>query len=116
MDGDPLALAAEEAAARGDRQGAVVAAMAAARAFRAAGHPVAALDVCIGALGAGPGDVDLHLLIAELALERGASSFAGETYRGLVHLVEIEGDAAARERILAAAREAFPDDPRFAPA
>ena len=116
VDGDPLALAAEEAAARGDLQGAVAAAMAAARAYRAAGHPVAALDVCVDALGVGPGDVDLHLLIAELALERGASGFAGDTYRGLVHLVEIDGDAAARERILAAAREAFPDDPRFAPA
>ena len=116
VDGDPLALAAEEAAARGDRQGAVAAAMAAARAYRAAGHPVAALDVCVGALGVGPGDVGLHLLIAELALERGASGFAGDTYRGLVHLVEIEGDVAGRERILAAAREAFPDDPRFAPA
>ena len=116
VDGDPLALAAEEAAARGDRPGALAAAMAAARAYRAAVHPVAALDVCVGALGVGPGDVDLHLLIAELALERGASGFAGDTYRGLVHLVEIEGDAAGRERILAAAREAFPDDPRFAPA
>ncbi len=116
VDGDPLALAAEEAAARGDRQGAVAAAIAAARAYRAAGHPVAALDVCVGALGVAPGDVDLHLLIAELALERGASGFAGDTYRGLVHLVEIEGDAAGRERILAAAREAFPDDPWFAPA
>ena len=116
VDADPLALAAEEAAARGDLQGAVAAAMAAARAYRAAGHPVAALDVCVDALGVGPGDVDLHLLIAELALERGASGFAGDTYRGLVHLVEIDGDAAARERILAAAREAFPDDPRFAPA
>ncbi len=116
VDGDALVLAADEAAARGDRVGAVAAALAAARAFRAAGHPAAALDACVGALGQGPGDVDLHLLIAELALERGATASAGDTYRGLVHLAEIEGDAATRDRVLAAARDAFPDDPGFAPA
>jgi tetratricopeptide (TPR) repeat protein len=114
VDGDALVLAAEEAAARGDAQGAVAAAMAAARTFRAAGHPVAALDACVGGLSAGPGDVDLHLLIAELAFERGAVGSAGDTYRSLLHLVETEGDAAARARIVAAARQAFPDDPGFA--
>ena len=115
VDGEALVLAAEEAAARGDSQGAVAAAMAAARAFRAAGHPAAALDASVGGLSAGPGDVDLHLLIAELALERGAGGSANDTYRRLVRLVEIQGDAAARDRILAAARDAFPDDSRFAP-
>jgi tetratricopeptide (TPR) repeat protein len=113
-DGNALVHAAEEAAARGDAQGAVAAAMAAARSFRTAGHPVAALDACVGGLSSGPGDVDLHLLIAELAFERGAAGSAGDTYRGLLHLVEIEGDAAARARIVAAARQAFPDDPGFA--
>jgi tetratricopeptide (TPR) repeat protein len=114
VDGDALVRAAEEAAARGDAQGAVAAAMAAARAFRAAGHPVAALDACVGGLRAGPGDVDLHLLIGELAFERGAVGSASDTYRSLLHLVEIDGDAAARARIVAAARHAFPDDPGFA--
>lgn len=114
VDADALVLAAEEAAARGDAQGAVAAAMAAAQAFRAAGHPVAALDACVGGLRAGPDDIDLHLLIAELAVERGAAGAAGDTYRGLLHLVEIDGDTARRDRILSAARDAFPDDPRFA--
>jgi tetratricopeptide (TPR) repeat protein len=114
VDGDALVLAAEEAATRGDAQGAVAAAMAAARAFRAAGHSVAALDACVSGLSAGPGDVDLHLLIAELAFERDAVGSAGDTYRSLLHLVEIDGDAAARARIVAAARQAFPDDPGFA--
>jgi tetratricopeptide (TPR) repeat protein len=114
VDGDALVVAADEAAARGDAQGAVAAAMAAARAFRAAGHPVAALDASVRGLSAGPGDVDLHLLIAELAFERGAVGAASDTYRSLVHLAEIEGDAAARDRVLVAARDAFPDDPRFA--
>ncbi len=116
VDGDALVLAAEEAAARGDARGAVAAAMAAARAFRAAGHPIAALDACVDSLEAGPDDVDLHLLIAELAFEHGATGSAGDTYRGLLHLAEIDEDAAGRDRILAAARNAFPDDPRFAPA
>lgn len=60
--------------------------------------------------------MDLHLLIAELALERGAVGPAGDTYRNLLRLVEIDGDEAARDRVLVAARAAFADDPRFAPA
>ena len=116
VDGDAFVLASEEAASRGDAPGAVAAAMAAARAFRAAGHPVAALDACDRGLESGPDDVDLHLLIAELTFERGAAGPAGDTYRNLLRLVEIDGDGAARDRILAAARAAFPDDPRFAPA
>ncbi len=116
VDGDALVLAAEEAAARDDAPGAVAAALAAARAFRAAGHPVAALDACDRGLESGPDVVDLHLLIAELAFERGAVGPAGDTYRNLLRLVEIDGDGAARDRVLAAARAAFPDDPRFTPA
>jgi len=116
VDGDAFVLAAEEAAARGDAPGAVAAAMAGARAFRVAGHPVAALDACDRGLESGPDDVDLHLLIAELTFERGALGPAGETYRNLLRLVEIDGDGAARARILAAARAAFPGDPRFTPA
>jgi len=115
VDGDAFVLAAEEAAGRGDAPGAVAAATAAARAFRAAGHPVAALDACDRGLESGPDDVDLHLLIAELAFERGAVGPAGDTYRNLLRLVEIDGDGAARDRVLAAAVAAFPDDPRFTP-
>ena len=116
VDGDALVLAAEEAASRGDAQGAVAAAMAAAHAFRAAGHPTAALDACVGGLKSGPDDVDLHLLIADLAFERGAVGPAADAYRNLLRLVEIDGDGDARDRVLAAARAAFPDDPRFAQA
>jgi tetratricopeptide (TPR) repeat protein len=87
VDGGALVLAAEEAAARGDAPGAVAAAMAAARAFRAAGHPVAALDACVDALRFGPDNVDLHLLIASVAYERGAAAAAADTYRHLLRLV-----------------------------
>jgi tetratricopeptide (TPR) repeat protein len=114
--GEALLLASEEAAARGDAPGAVTAAISAAQAFRAANHPVAALDACTRGLGSGPDDVSLHLLIAELALERGAVGPAADTYRNLLRLAEIDGDPATRERVAAAARVAFPDDPRFAPA
>ena len=114
--GEALLLASEEAAARGDAPGAVTAAISAAQAFRAANHPVAALDACTRGLGSGPDDVSLHLLIAELALERGAVGPAADTYRNLLRLAEIDGDPATRERVVAAARVAFPDDPRFAPA
>ena len=114
--GEALLLASEEAAARGDAPGAVTAAISAAQAFRAANHPVAALDACTRGLGSGPDDVSLHLLIAELTLERGAVGPAADTYRNLLRLAEIDGDPATRERVAAAARVAFPDDPRFAPA
>ena len=113
--GEAFLLASEEAAARGDAPGAVTAAISAARAFRDANHPVAALDACTRGLGSGPDDVSLHLLIAELALERGAVGPAGDTYRNLLRLAEIDGDPATRERVAAAAQAAFPGDPRFVP-
>ncbi len=112
--GEALLLASEEAATRGDAPGAVAAAISAAHAFREANHSIAALDACTRGLSSGPDDVGLHLLIAELALERGAIGPAGDTYRDLLRLVEIDGDPAARERVVVAARAAFPDDPRFA--
>ena len=115
VDGDVLLSAADEAEARGDGPGVVAAAIGAARAFRAAGHPVAALDACDRGLASRPDDVGLHLLIAELRLERGALGPAGDTYRKLLLLLDIDGDAANRERVLAAARQAFPNDPGFAP-
>jgi Tfp pilus assembly protein PilF len=115
VDGDVLLVAADEAAARGDGAGVVASVIAAARAFRAAGHAVAALDACDRGLAARPDDVGLHLLIAELRLERGALGPAGDTYRKLLRLADIDGDAVARERVLAAALQAFPNDPGFAP-
>ncbi len=115
-DGDVLLGAADEAEARGDGPSVVAAAIGAARAFRAAGHAAAALDACDRGLASRPDDVGLHLLIAELRLERGALGPAADTYRKLLRLADIDGDAATRERVFAAARRAFPDDPGFAPA
>lgn len=112
-DGEALAIAADEAARQGDAHGAVTAAMAAARAFHAAGHTVAALETCVEALADGPDDVNLHLLIAELQVASGWPAVAGETYRNLLRLAELDGDPAARDRIAAGARAALPRDSRF---
>ena len=116
IDGDALMLAAWDAASRGDGPAALASTMDAARAFRGAGHPVAALDACDIGLQWMPDHVDLYLLIAELTIERGAVAPAGDIYRNLLRLVEIDSDGAARDRVLAAARSTFPDDPRFATA
>lgn len=114
--GEALAIAADEAARQGDARGAVTAAMAAARAFQSAGHAVAALEACVEALADGPDDVSLHLLIAELQVASGWPAVAGETYRNLIRLAELDGDPADRARIAAAARSALPRDSRFADA
>ncbi len=112
--GEALAIAADEAARQGDAHGAVTAAMAAARAFQSAGHTVAALEACVEALADGPDDVNLHLLIAELQVASGWTAVAGEKYRTLLRLAELDGDPAVRDRIAAAARAALPRDGRFA--
>ncbi len=114
--GEALAIAADEAARQGDARGAVAAAMAAARAFQSAGHTVAALEACVEALADGPDDVDLHLLIAELQVASGWPAVAGETYRILLRLAELDGDPAERDRVAAAARATLPRDSRFAEA
>ena len=70
-DPEALIVAFEEAAARGDAESAAAAALAAARAHRAEGRVAAAFDACLLGIGVRPGDVDLHLLLADLAVDRG---------------------------------------------
>ncbi len=113
-EAEALAFAADEAATYGDAPGAVAAAIASAERFQAAGRSLAALDVCMAALDSGPADISLHLLIAELYVGRGWTALAGDLYRNLVRLSDLDGDSVARERILAAARRSVPGDPRFA--
>ena len=105
----------EEAELRGDADAAAAAALAAARAYRDQGHLAAAFDACLQGIGARPADVDLHLLLADLAVGRGWTAQAGDTYRHLLRLVELDGDAALGEAIRAAAAERLPGDPRFTP-
>jgi tetratricopeptide (TPR) repeat protein len=114
-DPDKLIEAVEEATVRGDAASAAAAALAAARAYRDQGHVAAAFDACLQGIGARPSDVDLHLLLAELAAGRGWNGQAGDTYANLLRLVELDGDTALDAAIRAAAAEHLPGDPRFAP-
>ncbi len=114
-DPEALIVAVEEASARGDAASAAAAALAAARGYRDQGHVAAAFDACLQGIGAEPSDVDLHLLLAELAAGRGWNGQAGDTYRNLLRLVELDGDAALGEAIRATAAEHLPGDSRFAP-
>ncbi len=115
-DPEALVAAAEAAAARGDVDAAASAALLAAEAYRSRGHAVAAFDVCLLGIGARPADVDLHLLLADLAAGRGWTGQAGDTYRNLLRLVELDGDAVLAGRIRGLAAEHLPGDPRFGPA
>jgi hypothetical protein len=115
-DPEALIVAFEEAAARGDAQGAAVAALAAARGHRADGRIAAAFDACLLGIGVRPGDVELHLLLADLAVDHGWSDQAGEAYRQLLRLADLDGDAAAADLVRRTAADRLPDDPRFAAA
>ena len=114
-DPEALIVAFEEAAARGDVEGAAVAALAAANAHRQEGRVGAAFDAGLLGIGVRPGDVDLHLLLADLAVDRGWTGQAGEAYRQLLRLADLDGDAAAAELVRRTAAARLPDDPRFAP-
>ena len=105
-DGEALAARGEEAEDRGDIGAAREAAMAAARAHRAAGHPVAAIDACLRVLPIAPGDRELHLLLAELQADRGWTAVAAEKLRHLARLAELDGDHEAATLILGAGRPA----------
>jgi hypothetical protein len=92
-----------------------VAALAAARAHRADGRVAAAFDACLLGIGVRPGDVDLHLLLADLAVDHGWSGQAGDAYQQLLRLADLDGDAAAADLVRRTAADRLPEDPRFAP-
>jgi tetratricopeptide (TPR) repeat protein len=113
---DALAIgaAAEAAFYEGDIAVARDGLLDAARAHRLTGRPIAALDACYLALAIAPADVDLHLLLAELYVERGWRTPAVDKLLLLARLAELEDDATTRERLCAVARERLPDEPRLA--
>lgn len=114
-DPEALVLALEEAAARGDAESAAAAALAAARAHREEGQVDAAFDACLLGIGVRPGDVDLHLLLADLAVDRGWTGQAGDAYRQLLRLADLDGDAAGADLVRRTAAARLPNDPPFAP-
>jgi tetratricopeptide (TPR) repeat protein len=113
-DGNLLGAAAEAALAAGDHAAAREGLLAAAAAHRASGRSVAAIDACYLALAIAPDDVDLHLLLAELYLERGWRGPAADKLVLLARLAALADDGSTRERICRLAGELLPDEARLA--
>jgi tetratricopeptide (TPR) repeat protein len=109
-----LTLAIEEALEAGDLEEARRRALVAARAHRAVGQFHAAMDACYQALSIRPDDPDIHLLLAELYLDRGWRGPAADKLVLLGRLSQLTGDGATRGRLCYLAAARFPDDPRLA--
>jgi tetratricopeptide (TPR) repeat protein len=105
VDAEALVVEAEDAFERGDRDAAGAAALAAARAYADRGLQVAAVDACLLGIEARPADADLHLLLAQLGVERAATSPPppADALERLLRLVELDGDEATVARVRAAA-------------
>jgi tetratricopeptide (TPR) repeat protein len=112
--GIALGAAAEAALYAGDFASAHDGLLAAARAHRRAGRLSAALDACYLAIGLAPSDPDLHLLLAELYLDRGWRGQAVEKLLLLGRLADLDDDAAVRERLCALVTARLGDEPRVA--
>ena len=104
-----LTLAVEEALETGDLDEARRRALAAAAGHRAVGQFNAAMDACYQALAIEPSDPDVHLLLAELYLDRGWRGPAADKLVLLGRLSRLTGDerhpdAAVRARHRPSAR------------
>lgn len=109
-----LTLAVEEALEAGDLDEARRRALTAALGHRAVGQFHAAMDACYQALAILPSDPDIHLLLAELYLDRGWRGPAADKLLLLGRLSLLTGDGATRARLCYLAAARFPDDPKLA--
>jgi tetratricopeptide (TPR) repeat protein len=109
-----LTLAIEEALEAGDLDEARRRALVAAIGHRDVGQFHAAMDACYQALAILPSDPDIHLLLAELYLDRGWRGPAADKLVLLGRLSQLNGDGATRARLCYLAAARFPDDPRLA--
>ena len=109
-----LTLAVEESLEAGDLDEARRRALVAAIGHREVGQFHAAMDACYQALAIQPSDPDIHLLLAELYLDRGWRGLAAEKLALLGRLSQLTGDDATRARLCYLAAARFPDDPRLA--
>ena len=109
-----LTLAVEEALEAGDLDEARRRALVAAAGHRAVGQFHAAMDACYQGLAILPSDPDIHLLLAELYLDRGWREPAADKLVLLGRLAQLTGDADTRARLCYLAAARFPDDPRLA--
>ena len=114
IDAAAVGAAAEEALYAGDVDAAREGFLIAAAAHRAAGRSVAAIDACYLALAVAPADVELHLLLAELYLERGWRAPAIEKLLLLGRLGSLTEDESIRRKVCALAAERLPGEPRLA--
>jgi tetratricopeptide (TPR) repeat protein len=112
---DPAAATAavDDAATAGDAAATRVLALAAARGHRAAGRLNAAMDACYLGLASNPAEPDLHLMLAELYLDRGWRGAATDKLLLLGRLVALTGDEASRARLCAVVTERLPDEPQL---
>jgi tetratricopeptide (TPR) repeat protein len=108
--GERYIAAAGAARDAGDTPAAKAAFLDAAAAFADGGLTYAALDACREALSLDGDDIDLQLRYVSLYRTRGWRDLAIVKLGHLLRLADLDGDLAARERICAEAREAFPDD------
>ena len=109
-----LTLAVEESLEAGDLDEARRRALIAANGHRAVGQFHAAMDACYQGLAIMPSDPDIHLLLAELYLDRGWRGPAADKLVLLGRLSQLTGDGATRGRLCYLAAARFPDDPRLA--
>jgi hypothetical protein len=114
VDAFVVGRAAEEALARGDASAARDGLLAAAGAHREAGRSFAAIDACYLALAVAPADVDLHLMLTRLYLERGWRGPAVDKLLLLGRLADLAEDADTRARLRNLAFQELPDEPRLA--
>jgi tetratricopeptide (TPR) repeat protein len=112
--GIALGAAAEAALHAGDLASAHDGLLAAARAHRRAGRLSAAVDACYLAIGLAPSDPDLHILLAELYLDRGWNGQAVDKLLLLGRLADLDDDAAVRARLCELVSARLADEPRVA--
>ena len=112
--GIALGAAAETHLYAGELEEAHAGLLAAARAHRRAGRLSAAVDACYLAIALAPSDPDLHLLLAELYLDRGWRTLAVDKLLLLGRIAELDGDGATRDRLCELVVDRLADEPRVA--
>ncbi len=112
--GIALGAAAEAHLFAGDLAEAHAGLLAAARAHRRAGRHVAAVDACYLAIGLAPSDPDLHLLLAELYLDRGWRTQAADKLLLLGRLADLDADTETHRRLCELVSTRLADEPRVA--
>jgi Flp pilus assembly protein TadD len=112
--GIALGAAAETHLYAGELEEAHAGLLAAARAHRRAGRLSAAVDACYLAIALAPSDPDLHLLLAELYLDRGWRTLAVDKLLLLGRIAELDGDEATRDRLCELVVDRLADEPRAA--